>query len=565
LSEPEGGRPAVVACTVAHRGRVAVAEPFFEPGPPFTLGRRLHAAAADGELVLVAPRGRWGGEIVEVLGSPADIHAVMHGLAGETGAAEPWPDDVRRELRGLPEGALPPDPGRSDLRGLLTFTIDPEGAKDHDDALSVHEGTVFVHIADVAAFVPQAGPLDLEAEWRSTSVYLPGRVDPMLPPQLSDDLCSLAPGRDRWAVTVELRPGGAAHIARSVIRSDHRLTYREADAILAGGPGPDDLAAAVRAASAVADRLRAERLARGALEVGGRDLVFAFADGRVADAHTEPGSPAHTLIEQLMIRANERVAERLARGGQPAVYRVHEPPDAAALEALVERLEALDVPTPPMPDLHTGPPSARYAGALSAAVARRVQSTGRGGGAFTALVLRSLKQARYHPANLGHTGLASAAYCHFTSPIRRYPDLICHRAILRELGLVDAPPPGDLEWVAEHSSDAERGAAALERRGSDICLAHLLDARLYDAGWDATFAGEVVGLIESGAFVRFDGVFEGLLPARLIGGDRFALDPLGVALVGYRSGHRIRLGDALDVRVRSIDRPAGKVLLELAR
>lgn len=547
---------------------MTVAEPFFEPGPPLTLGRRGNTTVGDGQLVLVSPHGRGSGRLEEVLGPPSDIHAVMHALAGEAGVAEPWPEEALRELERLPADPLPADPARKDLRDVLTFTIDPSQAKDFDDALSVERRdglvVVHVHIADVSAFVAAAGSLDDEAEHRSTSVYLPGRVDPMLPPELSDGVCSLRPGCDRWAVTVELRDGGPAGFRRSVIRSDHRLTYEEADAILAGGAADPDLAAALRGASEMAERLRHERLERGALEVEGGDVAFAFADGRVVDARREPGSPAHTLVEQLMIAANERVAELLSASGRPALYRVHDAPEAAALEALAERFEALDVPTPPMDDVHTGPESARYAGRLSRGLARYVRGSGRGRDAFTALLLRSLKQARYDAANLGHSGLASGAYCHFTSPIRRYPDLVCHRALTAHLGLAEAPggAPGDL---AEHASVAEREAAVLERHGADICLAHLLNDRLYDEGWDARFEGEVVGLIEAGAFVRFGDVFEGLLPARMLGPERHHLDPFGVALVGARSGHRVRLGDALTVRVRSIDRSRGKVLLELPR
>lgn len=556
--------PALVACTVARRGRVLVGEPLFDPGPPLTLGRR--APVAEGELVLVEPAGRGGGRVYERLGDAADIDALMHALAGEAGLADPWPADALAELDRLPHDPLPEDPGRRDLRGLETFTIDPQTARDFDDALSVDLGgdppAVSVHIADVSAFVAVGCPLDAEAEWRSTSTYLPGRVDPMLPPELSDGVCSLQPGRDRWTLTVELRDGRPARFSRSVIRSAHRLTYAQADAILAGGPAPGGLGPALAAASAAAEALRRRRLGRGALDVEGGDTAFTLAEGVVADARPEPGSPAHTLIEQLMIAANEAVAELLSSAGRAAIYRVHEPPDAASLEALVERFEALEVPTPAMPELHTGTDSAAYAGRLSAAVAAYSRTSGRGRHAFTSLVLRALRQARYDPANLGHSGLASSAYCHFTSPIRRYPDLVCHRALVRQLGLEHGRAATDMPAIAEHSSRAERAAADLERRGADICLAHLLDRRLYEAGWGARFDGEVVGVIGAGAFVRFGGVFEGLLPARLLGTERYHLDPLGVALVGARSGHRLRLGDPIAVSVRSIDKLAGKVLLE---
>ncbi len=177
--------------------------------------------------------------------------------------------------------------------------------------------------------------------------------------------------------------------------------------------------------------------------------------------------------------------------------------------------------------------------------------------------MRSLKQARYAPTNLGHSGLASRAYCHFTSPIRRYPDLICHRALLHELGVADDPLPADLPELAEWTSVREREAARVEYSADAICLAWLLERRLYELGWDACFEGEITGAIGSGIFVRFDGVFEGYVPARRLPGDYFELDSLATALVGRRSGRRFRLGDPIEVRVERIEREAGKVNLAL--
>jgi ribonuclease R len=547
-------RPAAIACTIAARGRVAVAEPYFAPGPAISLGRRLHVPAADGDLALVEPRGRGGGRVLEALGSPDDVNAVMHALAAEAGVAGP-----EASAPPLPE----PAPGeRVDRRGLQTFTIDPATARDFDDAISVDGERVHVHIADVSAFVAAGGPVDVEAEERATSVYLPGRVDPMLPAGLADGACSLVPGQERLAVTVTLGPGDAVSFERSVIRSDHRLTYEEADAILAGGEAPVELAAALRSASATAERLEADRQARGALAIDTPEPVFRISGGEVASAEVEWATPAHRLIEQLMVRANERVAERLWEAREPAIYRVHEPPDPAALEILVERLDELEVPTPPMPPHPTGPAAAAYAGRLSAAVARFAAGQGRGQ-TLPSLVLRALERARYDPANLGHSGLASTAYCHFTSPIRRYPDLVCHRALLHRLGYGGGAGADDLAELAEHCSRRERKAAQLERRGQDICLARLLHRRLYDRGWQATFDGEVTGVIDGALFVRFDRLFEGLLPARSLGDDWYALDRLGVALVGSRTGSRVRLADPLTVRVRSADTATGKVLLDL--
>jgi ribonuclease R len=272
------------------------------------------------------------------------------------------------------------------------------------------------------------------------------------------------------------------------------------------------------------------------------------------------------LVEELMILANEAVGALLADRRREALYRVHEPPDPQSILRLLSVLADLDVPTPPAPDAErlTGDVTARLAGAISDRVTAYIQSSGRGVEAFPSLVLRALKQARYDPRNLGHSGLASRAYCHFTSPIRRYPDLVVHRALLRELGAGDDPLPDDLPELAAHASARERAAADVEHAADDICLAWLLDRTLFESGWEQSFDGEIIGLIGSGLFARFGGVFEGFLPARLLDGDYFELNVLGTALEGRRSGRRYKLGDPIAVRVESIDRPAGKVSLRLA-
>jgi ribonuclease R len=205
--------------------------------------------------------------------------------------------------------------------------------------------------------------------------------------------------------------------------------------------------------------------------------------------------------------------------------------------------------------------AAEIAAAASEAVSEYTSRSGRGRDAFPALVLQSLKQARYDPRNLGHSGLASPAYCHFTSPIRRYPDLVCHRALLRELGASDEQLPDELSEQAEHASVRERSSAQIEYLADELCLVWLLEKRLFERGWEEPFAGEIVGLIPSGLFVRFGDVFEGFVPARRLAGDYFELNALGAALVGRRGGRRYRLGDPIEVRVQEIRRSEGKVEL----
>jgi ribonuclease R len=270
------------------------------------------------------------------------------------------------------------------------------------------------------------------------------------------------------------------------------------------------------------------------------------------------------LVEELMILANEAVAGLLAGRRREALYRVHERAEPQSVELLIAKLAELGVPTPPVPERMGPADAAAVAGAASERVMEYVGRAGRGRDAFPALVLQALKQARYDPRNLGHSGLASPAYCHFTSPIRRYPDLVCHRALLRELGESDEPLPEDLAEQAEHDSVRERTAAKLEYLADEICLAWLLERRLFELGWDASFEGEIVGLIPSGLFVRFAEVFEGFLPARRLPGDYFELNPLGTELAGRRSGRRYRLGDPLEVRVEEIRRNEGKVEVALA-
>jgi ribonuclease R len=227
----------------------------------------------------------------------------------------------------------------------------------------------------------------------------------------------------------------------------------------------------------------------------------------------------------------------------------------------VAKLADLEVPTPPVPDAERLGPAeaARLAARVGERVMTYVGQSGRGREAFPALVLRGLKQARYDPANLGHSGLASTAYAHFTSPIRRYPDLVCHRALLLEIGAGDDPLPQDLHELAGHASERERAAAQTEYLADELCLAWLLDARLFELGWETSFAGEIVGLIGSGLFVRFGDVFEGFLPARRLSGDFFEANALGTALEGRRSRRTFRLGDPIEVRVEEIRRAEGKV------
>jgi ribonuclease R len=555
----------LLVAELARRGKLLVGEPFFEGGTPVVVERKGAREAAIGDLALLRI-GRGRARLERALGRSDDVQAVLEGLL--------WHEGVRRPAPLVPDPPGEPEPDRVDLRDLLALTIDPEEAKDFDDALSFRrEGDrvrAWVHIADVSAYVPPGTPLDHDAAERAFSTYVPGRVEPMLPERLSADLCSLRPQEDRRCITVEipfdpdLIPGEPTFY-RSVIRSRARLTYPRAEAILAGRErAGDELVGSLRLAEQVALELRRRRYGRGALRIETGEIGFEFdGAGGVERAWIEREPHAHALVEELMIAANEAVAGLLAGRRREGLYRIHERPDPQSVGLLLAKLAALEVPTPPAPEELTPTEAADLAARVSEEVARHTERSKRGKEAFPALILRSLKQARYDPQNLGHSGLASRAYCHFTSPIRRYPDLVCHRALLRELGVLDVAPPSDLDELAEWTSFRERDVARIEHVADEICLAWLLERRLFHEGWDALFEGEIVGVIASGIFVRFGEVFEGYVPARRLPGDYFELDPLATALVGRRTGRSYRLGDPLAVRVEEIRRWEGKVELSL--
>jgi ribonuclease R len=542
-----------VVVEVGRRGKLVTGEPYFTPGVPLILDTKGITHVEPGDLAIVRP-GRGRAHVERGLGSANRIENVLEALLVEQGAR------VEFKPFDLPTPSLD---GRVDLRDLPTITIDPDTAKDFDDALSFRREPggirAWVHIADVSAFVPAGSLNDRGAARRALSTYVPGLVAPMLPPELADEACSLRPREDRLCVTVEMPPGGEPLFYRSVINSNARLTYGQAERREAT---PEIVEQLDLNATLAAD-LRKRRFARGALQVETPEVAFRFDGGRVAAAWLEGEPHAHTLVEELMILANEHVAAFLAGRNRPALFRVHERPDPQSVGLLLAKLADLGVPTPPAPDVLSPQAAAKLTGEISRRVAAYIEQSGRGREAFPSLVLRALKQARYDSRNLGHAGLASTAYCHFTSPIRRYPDLIVHRALLQELGQGDDPVPTELDELAEHVSAREREAAQLEYRADDLCLAWLLEDTLTERGWNEPWEGEITGLIGSGLFARFGEVFEGFLPARRLPGEFFELNPTGTALVGRRSGRSYRLGDPIEVRIEGIVRHEGKVELAL--
>jgi ribonuclease R len=560
------------------RGRFLVATPFFDPGRWVTVER--HGKAGPGDVVLLRERTRGGkaagrAQVARVLGKPDNARVVIEALMLDRGLERRFPPGVERAAQDA--SATPHEDARErrDLRDLPTFTIDPATARDFDDAISAEDlgdgvVRVWVHIADVSAYVRAGSPVDREAYRRATSVYVPGAVEPMLPEILSNGACSLVPGQDRRTVTVEMDLRGAdvvrARFDRTLIRSDERLDYERVDHVFAGAePAVAPWAAPLAAARAVAAALQARRDAQGALAVESVEPEFAFdRKGHVTGSQAREQTESHRVIEHLMIAANEQVAGLLADRGVPALYRIHERPSPEAVTRLLEQLASLGVATPPASESMSAQEAADVAAAASHLVAEHVRRAGRGRQALGSLVLRSLKRARYQPLNVGHAGLRSERYCHFTSPIRRYPDLVCHRALLGALGYDEPPPRAErLEEAGEWCSTRERDAMTIERDADDVTRCFLLERALFAGGFDQTFAGEVVGLIGAGAFVAFGAGYEGLAPARRMSG-WWELNEQGTILSAADSGRAIRLGDPVTVRVLRVDSPRGRVDLEIA-
>ena len=558
----------LVVCELARRGKLLVGEPFFEGGVPLVVDRKGAGEAARRRSRRAArrPRPRAGG---------ARARQAVRDRDGARGAALA-PRRAPRPSRRFRPSPSADEPERVDLRDLHALTIDPDTAKDFDDALSLRrEGDglrAWVHIADVSAYVPPGSPLDRDASERAFSVVRPRarRADaaraalerPLQPaprrrPPLRDRRGAVRrrPARRRAALLPEpdpqprpahVRPGGGDP---GRPREGERGDGRDAASWPSGSP---------RSCAAAASPA-----ARSQIETGETSFEF-DGEGGVERAWIEAEPTSHRLVEELMILANEAVGAFLASRQRGTLYRVHERPEPQAVELLLAKLDDLEVPTPPAPEELDEADAARLAAEAAQAGDRGTRrESGRGKEAFPTLVLRALKQARYDPRNLGHSGLASTAYCHFTSPIRRYPDLVCHRALLASSGSASDAPPEDLDDARRVDVRARaRGGAGRVPRRRDLRSRGTSSGSSSRLGWDAAFDGEIIGAIGSGIFVRFGEVFEGYVPARHLPGEYFELNPLGDRARGDEDR------EALPARAirsrcgsRSIDRVEGKVEL----
>jgi ribonuclease R len=502
------------------------------------------------------------GELESILGASDDPEVQFLSIAFEHGLRIEFPQEVLVEAARLPADPSPADcEGRRDLRDIPFVTIDGETARDFDDAVALEQledggYRLWVAIADVAHYVRPGSVLDGEAAQRGTSVYFPDRAIPMLPPQLSTDLCSLQPERDRLVLVAELRLDRAGtrqdvQCYRGVIRSHARLTYTKVAAVLSDTDAPEirvwraELARVLpqlRLMQTLMRILYARRVAAGSLDL---DLPEALVDlseeGRSVGVRLLQRNDAHRLIEEFMLEANRAVAAFLESQPVPFPYRIHEPPDADDIDDLNTFLGPFG--------LHCD-----YAGRVAPQDVQRLLSQLDGHRLSRVLsrqVLRSLKQAQYSVGNAGHFGLAFTTYCHFTSPIRRYPDLLVHRQLGRVLDgdLAGAREEAErLEASSVQSSQREREAVAAERAMLDLKKAEFMLGHLLEAG-----LGTIVSVTDYGFYVELDAYpIEGLVRADALPGEGFTFIPAERALKGMRTGQRFRLGDRVEVEATNV-------------
>ncbi len=528
----------------------------------------------DEDLVVarILPGKRMGLTTVEIqrrIGNAEEPHAFSLIALESAGIPTAFPSDALELAARRP---VPSVAGRTDLRDVPLVTIDGADARDFDDAVFAQPDPdpnnkggwhVIVAIADVAWYVRPDDALDREARRRGNSVYFPDRVVPMLPAQLSNSLCSLRPGEDRACLAAHLRigPQGGTksfRFERGLMRSAARLTYEQVQAAHEGHADTttkkladhviDPLFGAFKA-------LHRARLRRQPLDL---DLperkVQLGADGRVLGIAPVPRLDSHRLIEEFMIAANVAAAQFLSRRDQPCMYRIHERPDPDRIDDLRALLaeHGFKVPRGHSPDP-----------GLFNKVLHQVRETPKAE-LFSQLVLRAQKQAAYSPNNIGHFGLALARYAHFTSPIRRYADLLVHRAIIRTLGLgegaLETGAEEDFAEIGDHLSTTEQRAVGAEREVFDRYAAAYLEDRV-----GAIVDGTISGVSRAGLFVRLNETgADGLIPMSMLPMDRYRHEPARHALVGERTGHKYHLGDPITVRLREVVGIAGQITLELA-
>lgn len=505
------------------------------------------------------------GRIREVLGRTGAPGVDILTVIRRMDLNEEFQEGVRRVAAAMPQSVSEQEKReREDLTDWQIVTIDGAYTKDFDDAISLTSTEtgnrlLGVHIADVSAYVPARGAIDREALARGTSVYFPDRVLPMLPEELSNGICSLNPGVERLTLScfMELDEAGRVlrhRIAETVICSKHRLIYGDVTALLAGDPALlaeyADVAPMLKGLEALHLQLRARRISRGAIDFDTAEPDVRLDEaGRVVSLERRTRGVADCIIEECMILANEVVATHMAEAGAPFLYRVHERPDPAKLAQVHPFLSQLGVPV--VAD-----------GAAEAAAIRAALQKTRGTPQETVvskLLLTSMQKARYSDQNIGHFGLASPCYCHFTSPIRRYPDLIGHRILKMSLhGELNRARverlAGYLPGVAEASSEAERAANEAERAVDRMKAAEYMARHIGE-----TYQGVVSGVTGFGVFVELSNTAEGLIRLPAFDDDFYVYNADRYCVTGRVHKRQVRLGDPIRVRVQHVDLAAGAI------
>jgi len=527
---------------------------------PFFIGAADLGGAKEGDKVII-DLGEWKdardlprGRVTRVLGRAGEHQVEMHAILAEFGLPLEFPQSVIAASTEIPNGVTPGEIARRrDVRSIPTITIDPDDAKDLDDALSLRKlpnghWEVGVHIADVSHYVQPRSVIDMEAAQRATSVYLVDRVVPMLPEKLSNDLCSLNPHTDKLSFSAIFELDDQARIreewfGRTVMRSQHRFAYAEAQAIIDGGDGP--FQQEVLTLHTLAQVLRKDRLANGALEIGGNEVKFKLdKDGKPLGVYEKVMGPANWLIEEFMLLANKRVATHVGKPAngkpKPFVYRVHDLPDPEKVAQLRSLAKSFghDLDTSDLEEL----PHA--INALLRAVQGQEEEN-----IIKQVAIRSMSKAIYTTENIGHYGLAFTHYTHFTSPIRRYPDLLVHRALAHYLADGKALDQQGLELSCGHSSRMEKQAADAERASIKYKQAEYLRDRIGQA-----FDGIISGLTNWGVYVELvENKCEGMIGMRELPGDVYRFDQERYTVVGHRTGRSLRLGDELRVVIKAVD------------